>query len=51
MKNLQFFEKFTGNFAIFSKFHWIFRENLGKNLENFRNMHLSGFKLANLLKS
>ena len=39
MKNLQFFENLTG---IFQKFYRIFRENLGKNLENFRNVFLGG---------
>ena len=47
MKNLQFFENLTGNISIFSKFfkkfYRIFLENLGKNLENFRNMYLYVF--------
>ena len=34
MKNLQFFQNFQENFAIFSKFYRIFAENLDKYLEN-----------------
>ena len=33
-------ENFSGNFAMFIKFYRHFRENLGKNLENFGNMDL-----------
>ena len=33
MKNLQFFQNFQENFAIFLKFYRIFGENLEKNLE------------------
>ena len=39
-KFYNFFEHFSGNFAIFWKCNRNFRENLGKNLENFGHMDL-----------
>ena len=43
MKNLQFLKflkEILRFFENFLKLYRIFRENLGKNLENFGNMHL-----------
>ena len=50
MKNLEYFENFKGNFAIFWKFCRNVRENLGKNLENFWNMDLYGVPSENIKK-
>ena len=41
--NFLIFDNFNRKF-IFSNFSRIFRENLGKNLEKFRNMHLYGVR-------
>ena len=38
--------KFCDLFKHFLNFYRIFGENLGKNLENFSNMHLSGVRGA-----
>ena len=48
------FENFKGNFAIFSKPFKIlskFGDNLGKNIENFRNMHLYGARASEFIKN
>ena len=50
MKNLQFFQNFQENVAIFSNFFWNFLKVLAKiwrkKFRKFRNMHLAGVRGA-----